>query len=546
VPTWIEGLINRPEREFAALQKKKNVKQKKNSMHKIIPSKLLKNEFHIYIFICIFLTIGFIVFINNVLRFPDINDFRGLSRICLLMDGNMKYCVNNNWGFMNPLLNYFLTRITGNLLISQRILNGVFALCTVLFFLIILHKYGKLNNVKILLLFNITFLLNPWFIETVISVHMDIAGIMFLFTGLYLLDTKKPSLIFLSGILTAMSYWFRFHFLLLAVLFPFLVWFVHRKNNGFKSAKISALGTMPMISIPFILTYIVYGTFSVSNQKSIIRFFLLGPYNASIESYLKLDNMNLASILSQVNWLNVFDLRIHQQKIIVWALLFLLFGLIAWFIIRMKKNDHFKTFNNDDFLNHIIPFGIYILIGFYPFIYIRGFTIRIEAIIVLPIIMLLGILIQRARSYYWTAIFSLCLIYCGISGLRYIQALNNRNISYNTRQKIILNTIPSSSLKEHPERILNTTNFYNPYHPYLICSPVIYGGWSVESIPFRERFGLFFLKNKHRADDFRPYDYLILNKTQGFLKYNRDILMAGKILTNTKNFVIIQVNHANK
>lgn len=523
-----------------------SITKKEDYMQNKIPRKFSKSKFQIYILICMVLTIGFIVFINNVLRFPDINDFRGLSRICLLMDGNMKYCINNNWGFMNPLLNYLMTKITGNLLISQRILNGVFALCTGLFYLIILHKYGKLNNGKILLLLNIAFLLNPWFIETVISVHMDIAGIMLLFAGLYLLDTEEPFLIFLSGILTAMSYWFRFHFLLLAVFFPFLVWFVHKRNNGFKSAKLAALGTMPIISLPFILTYLFYGTFSVSNQKSIIRFFLLGPYNASIESYLKLDNMDLASMLSQVNWLNVFILRIHQQKMIIWAFLFLLFGLLVWLIIRMKKNDHFKTFNNNTFLGHIIPYSIYILIGFYPFIYIRGFTLRIEAIIVLPIIMLLGILIQRARSFYWIALFSLCLIFCGISGLQYIQVLNNRNISYNTRQKIVLNTMPSSSLKEHPERILNTTNFYNPYHPYLICSPVIYGGWSVEFIPFRERFGLFFLRNKHNDNDFMPYDYLILNHTLKFLKYNPDMLMAGKILTNAKNFVIIQVNHTNK
>lgn len=515
-------------------------------MQKIIPHKSLKNGFRIYILICMVLAIGFIVFINNVLRFPDINDFRGLSRICLLMDGNMKYCVNNNWGFMNPLLNYIITKITGNLLISQRILNAVFALCTVLLFLIILHKYGKLNNGKIILLFNIAFLLNPWFIQTVISVHMDIAGIMFLFAGLYLLDTEKPFLIFLSGILTAMSYWFRFHFLILAVLFPLLVWFVHRRNNGFKSAKLSALGTMPIVSLPFILTYFFYGTFSVSNQKSIISFFLLGRNNPSIESYLKLDNMNLASILSQVNWSKVFILRMQQQKIIIWIYLFLLFGLLLAFIIRMKKNDHFKTLNNDNFLIYLIPYSIYILTGFYPFIYIRGFRLRIEAIIVLPIIMLLGILILRVRSFYWTAIFSLCLIFCGISGIQYIQVLHNRNVSYTIRQKIVLNTIPANTLKEHPEKILNTTDFYNPYNPYLICSPVIYGGWSVEFMPFRERFGLLFLKNEHNDDDFKPYDYLILDKTQKFLSYNRDMLMAGKILTNTKNFVIIQVNHTNK
>lgn len=462
------------------------------------------------------------------------------------MDENMKYCVNNNLGFMNPLLNYIMTKITGNLLISQRILNGVFAFCTVLFFLIILHKYGKLNNGKIILLFSIAFLLNPWFIQTVISVHMDIAGIMFLFAGLYLLDTEKPLLIFLSGILTAMSYWFRFHFLLLAVLFPLLVWFVHRRKNGFKSAKLSALGTMPIISLPFILTYLFYGTFSISNQKSVICFNLLRRYDPSIESYLKLDNMNLASILSQVKWLNVFILRIQQQKIIIWVFLFLLFGLLLWFIIRTKKNDHFKTFNNDNFLGYLIPYSIYILTGFYPFIYIRGFTLRIEAIIVLPIVMLLGILIQRARSFCWTAIFSLCLIFCGISGIQYIQVLHNRNVSQLARQKIVLNAIPSNSLKEHPERILNTTGFYNPYNPYLICSPVIYGGWPVGFRPFRERFGLFFLKHKHNDDDFMPYDYLILVNTLKMLRYNRDMLMAGEILTNTKDFVIIQVNHANK
>jgi hypothetical protein len=58
----------------------------------------IKNRnMHVYLIMMSFIT-GLIIY-NLSLPYPDCNDFYELSRICLLMDNNIKYCINSNWGF---------------------------------------------------------------------------------------------------------------------------------------------------------------------------------------------------------------------------------------------------------------------------------------------------------------------------------------------------------------------------------------------------------------------------------------------------------------
>ena len=136
-------------------------------------------------FICFTVFLGLIV-LNCALPFPDTADFRGVGTICKLMDTDIRYCVNNNWGFAHPLACWLLTKLTGDLFVSQRLLNALFTMLYILFLTrMVRYAYGALSlrSVGVILLF----ICSPWMVEAAISTHLDIIPITLIFAAVTLI-----------------------------------------------------------------------------------------------------------------------------------------------------------------------------------------------------------------------------------------------------------------------------------------------------------------------------------------------------------------------
>ena len=124
--------------------------------------------------ICLALPCGLIA-VNCFLPFPDIVDFFGLGELCLLMDADIKYCVNNNWGFAHPLSCWLLTKITGDLLISQRILNSLFIMISATL-LVRIVRYSRVRLSKASAGCLLLFVSSPWAAEAAVSVSHQMSA----------------------------------------------------------------------------------------------------------------------------------------------------------------------------------------------------------------------------------------------------------------------------------------------------------------------------------------------------------------------------------
>ncbi len=157
---------------------------------------------------------------NWVAPLPRSMDDFGLGQICELMERRgWTYCVNQNWGFALPLSSYWLTQLTGDLLVSQRIICAAAAGVSLVLVDQIMASLLGVTSRRLRFASIALMLCSPWMLDSLTSTHMDIVSICFVLCGIRCLLVRQPAMHLVGGFVVAMSCWFRFHYLLYVLLY---------------------------------------------------------------------------------------------------------------------------------------------------------------------------------------------------------------------------------------------------------------------------------------------------------------------------------------
>jgi hypothetical protein len=509
--------------------------------------------------------------VNWVLPEPDSVDFRTLNRVCLLMDQRgWEHCVNYNWGFALPLVTTVVTRFTGDLLIAQRIVSAAFALLALILAERIMTRIFNIRSVRIKTLLLLWMSVSPWMLEALVSVHLDIASIAFLLAAVLLLGTRRGPTHLLGGLFASMACWFRFHFLIAALLYIPLVAIHRRGDRGLRRSGWATAGVILGLLIPMALCLIALGTPTISNSKQAFMIdcvYEMGPLSASlaefrdcvpytIEFYEKLEQLSWPRLLRGIAWGRVVRrfIRICLQPVFV--LLLTAFGLQ---ILRPntkptgETTDHqhrgIFSWDSSALRYPSVQIILYVLLALLPFLLIRGHTPRLEATFFLLAFPILATVAHDKNSCCKTGlVLALFLVSIGI-GREQLSGYRARARRLTARSREILSAIPEEVLREHPERVLSTVEFYNPRDRYRQCSPALFGGWCMLSAPMREAFGVIDVTRLHENGTYEPYEYIILARKPGSNwasqvceRYDEAMLDLDADYTHTDTLIVLHRN----
>jgi hypothetical protein len=495
-------------------------------------------DINIYLLLLTF-GVGLIIY-NFSLPYPDCNDFYELSRICLLMDNNIKYCVNNNWGFAHPLFCWLTTKITGDLFISQRIISSLFSLLFVFVLLRIIRNLGiHFTKRNIALLF--VFLCSPWMLEIVLSVHLDIISITFIFAAvLLILIQKKPFTFLIAGFIAGMAYWFRFHFLTYALLFPVLTYFLtkHHKSN-IQAVVFTSIGSAISIIIPQLLCMAAYGVFSISNEKFVLAY-ALGIVDWTYESALKLETLNTIDLFRN------FDIKIYMLKYgyhFIKSGLFpitILFSIFIFEYINKNKNEKLNFFDFSNKRGQLLLLSIYAFFTFVPFTLVRGFTYRLEAAFVFWVIPAILWLLTNSSKRVMRITVVVLLVGIIYQQITFWTAFIVNKATIETITNDITGKIPLSILKNEPERVICCVDYYNPYNKYHLCNPMVFAGWGVRFEPFIENFGFLNMSKPFNNEIYDNAKYLALPSSPTYFTYSNELKLKNLQLFKDNEVIILQ------
>jgi hypothetical protein len=478
---------------------------------------------------------------NRFLPFPDTADFRGLGAICRMMDTDIKYCVNNNWGFAHPLSCWLLTKITGDLFISQRLLNALFfMLYIVLLIRMLRYVYGGLSfrAAGCILLF----IVSPWMFDSCVSTHLDIIPTTLVFAAVsLLLPGRGVAACAAAGLLAGGAYWFRFHFSPLALFVPLLVFSIgqdHRERV--RGALAATAGALVAVAVPHLVCLLAYGVFSISNDRYILAE-ALGIIDWTYDGAVKLSHMKTIDLFRSFN---------AKRFVLAYGYHFVTSGLfpllgIAGIAIKKQFNANGTPvkalLTGSDPRRQVMLFAMVAGIAVIPFTLLRGFTYRLEAAFVLCAIpMIAGVASGQSRKAAWTA-FALMVLGIGAQQPRFWHDFKTHKTDVAAMERIISRTIPREVLATRPDNVICCVEYYNPYNPYKLCNPVICGGWGMRSGPMMERFGRLNLLHPFEDKTYKEAEYLVLPTQRDVFNYTGELLKRNRTLFIDKNIIVLQL-----
>ena len=481
-----------------------------------------------------------LIAINYILPIPDIIDFRGLGAICGLMDMDIKYCVNNNWGFAHPLSCWLLTKLTGDLFISQRLLNALFISIYILLLIrMVRSAYGGLSwrSVGCILVF----ICSPWLVDAAVSTHLDIIPITLVFAAVSLIFQRRSFAAYaIAGLIAGSAYWFRFHFLPMALLLPILAGIVGKeRKKEVRSAFAAALGVLVAISVPHILSLLAYGIFSTNNGRFVVGE-ALGTRDWSYESTVRVANTSIIDLLKSFN---------AKQFILKYGYHFITSGLfplliIVAIVVKDYYHENGKTikafFTGSDTHCRIILFVAMAAIAVLPFTLLRGFTFRLEAAFVLCAIpMVVGAVYDKSSKRAWI-VFILIIFSIAVQQTRYWPALQAHKSNVIAIERIISDNVPRDVLANRPDKVICCVEYYNPYNKYKLCNMIVFGGWGTRSKPMIERYGLLHLLDPFENETYVKAEYIFLPYRRDVLNYTDELLLRNRTIYKDNNIVILQ------
>jgi len=450
------------------------------------------------------LFLALIALYNWIFSFSTSNDFPGLGMNCLLIEQyGLKYTVNTNWGFAHPGLSYLLTKATGHLLWSQRLLTGAAAVCSLLLLEKVAFRQLRIPGDKFSVIVFALFLSSYVYMEMILSPHMDIIPATILLWALSRLDALTIRQAVVVGFVVGTSYWFRFHYLIPAILFPALVFFYHRRQ-GVGLALPALAGALGALAVPALLTKAVFGVWSISNQKALLGEMIYGEI-WSCDFQYALQGIPYRQLWQDFNFLDSFrrfaaDFTYHTElSLPIFALITFLFvgRLLPW----GKKLP-------DDYSAKMALVLIFLTLCILPLVFIRTATTRLMALFLIPAFPFLWAMMRSHIRVYASFVVLLLLTLLWRNVSQFSNALRGQ-AKLKEDVALMEKYAGREMMRRHPELIYASHDFFNPWFRYNIVSPVLTYAWPCRYEPFREKFGVVVIQALADASLQHPFEYLI-------------------------------------
>lgn len=341
-----------------------------------------------------------------------------------------------------------------------------------------------------------------------------------------------------AGALVGSAYWFRFHFLSFALLFPFFTILFKKENGpGLKMFIRAAAGVLISVLVPHLLCLYSYGIFSISNEKFILAQ-ALGIADWSYEFSCKLETLTTADMFKEFDW-KLFVLKYCYHFVKSGIFLFLIiYGIALWGYLK-ERIINGESINRTNRYYQLIMIASYGLISVVPFTVIRGFTYRLEAaFIVFQIPLIVWTITNLPKNYKRAITITLLTAVCYHLTV-YGKSLSAYEDYVVHNQKLISENIPASILKERPQDVVCCVDYYNPYNKYKICNPMVYAGWGVRFKPLIENFGFLNLRNPYGNPIYKNAKYIVLPSNTYEFNYDKNILKSGNVVFKDDDILII-------
>lgn len=482
-----------------------------------------------------------ILALNLLFPLSTSNDFPGLGQNCELIEQyGIKYAVNSNWGFAHTAAVYAVAQATGSLLLAQRIINGIFVLLTLFLLQRIAFVQLKIATSWVVTGAFIILLSSYLFADMTLSPHLDIAPITLLLVAIRRLDLKTDVPTFFTGIVIGIAFWFRFHFLVPALLFPALVFF-HSSDRRFRRAVLSAGGVFSAVSVPYMLTKIGFGVWSISNQKALLGEMIYGE-NWDCDFQWNLQNIAWQQLGADFSFIAslrrfVIDFTYHTE-------MFVPFLMLLTFLIAEVYTQKHTAQRSQPHTSAIVL--LYLAVSILPLIFIRTSTTRLMAMFLIPAFpFLLGIVLRHGRIYGGMALV-LLLTFAWRNVSQYAD-MRERQVKLRADIQLAEQYIPARVLAKSSHKVLATKDFFNPHSKYNIASPVLTYAWPCRYKPFRDKFGIvrinelytppahfdFLIFSHSPNDSLFVYDAQLLSQNYQFMGENK----YGTTVWKRKNLV---------
>lgn len=454
--------------------------------------------------------IALVVMYNAVYRLSTSNDFPGLGINCLLMEEQgLVYTVNNNWGFAHPLMLYGLTLLTDDLLVSQRILCGIFTLLAFVFLQkLLFDRLGLPKNFFTRLCLWVLAATHLFF-ELATYPHLDILPIALLMICLYYLPGRNFIHSLWLGFLLGIGFWFRFHFLSFSVLLPFLGFWLAGRSR-WKAGLGLAVGTAVSVAVPFVVSKFFLGIWSMANQKSVLQErSALGEYFDCGAQQLALTR-NYGDLIAQLDFFEIiqnfiFDLTYHPN---------IFLPILVFLSIAMMQTQRWQWrypfwVPKDQQVGEALVICFYLLAAVLPFVLLRTGTNRLFAAYFIPAVPYFIFLVYPHRRVYSGILLVMLVFFIMrmVTGQFQHYKVYARNKSLT---QLALQYIPNDVLREHPEQVLATDEFYNPLNRYYLVNPIIMHGWECRNAYFVKFFGQMNVKEMEQMNFKGKYKYLVI------------------------------------
>jgi hypothetical protein len=490
--------------------------------------------------------------VNWLLPIPDINDFRGFGEICLLMERRgLLYCVNEGWGFANPLLNYLLTKLTGDLLISQRILGFLGAGCCLVFADRAMRRLFAVPT-PVRTAFLLAMIGTPWMVGSLVNVALDIIPIALTLAAVSMLGARRLSHYFMAGLVASAASWFRFHFAGYAVVFIALVAVHSWRRGSAAKAAMTGLGVTVGFAVPVLLTELAFGVPSVTNQKLIVAL-LMPSFSYSVQFQSTLNALPWSTILSSIHWPKIIVWRFYQ--LLEWIPFVLFMSLCVVHLAGLLRQRASFTsgwpplkniFRSASSLRSepTVTVILFILAAILPFLLLRELTLRLESALFLVAFPWLAAVysLQRQRLGAGLVLAIILVAFAGIPSL--VFGYVNIRRSFEQMDREVRSVIPASVAMNAPKKVVDAlTDYPNRYNRYWLWNPVVTGGWPARWAPLGKEYGVLDLAGPPTNGVLSNVDYLLLAKEPKlvFERYDERWLKVGRRCVEFKDVVVIEL-----
>lgn len=439
-----------------------------------------------------------VALLNLLLPYPDIQDFGGLGRLCLLIERRgLEFCFNRNWGFAHPLANYLLTRATGDLLVSQRLLAAAGAVVAILAADLLMRRLLELRDYRLRVAFLLGMIFSPWMVESLVSVHLDIIPIALVLAALGLLARGDCRGYLFGGLLAGMGYWFRFHYLGYSLLYVLLIPVLRGRRAGKREVAAAVGGVGISVVGPSLICLAFHGVPVPSNQKAVLAG-LTHSYSRTLEYQRAIDELGFGQIVADIDWIGVGLCRaaaVSDRAPLV--LLLLVFAVHLWLewkgaarcdgdsggAVVWRRAMRVVSHRPAALLCCVFAATL-------PFVLLRGLPFRLESAVFLIAFPVVAAIFSRRRLYEAGLILAFGLVSVSETPhALYDQFDRAKKCGRLARQ--IEGALPSEVARDHPTAVLSAKiDCHNRRDRYWLWNPAITGGWPARSEWLVDEFGL--------------------------------------------------------